>query len=101
MIEIDKEFEAKLREIFYFVVRYGAVKEHSFNIKPEDFNYKRFISLCNEGFKIGQDMVLVELRNLVEKRKEIENKINEKRTEKEDKERRYLERVLYVHTYKI
>lgn len=100
MVKIEKEFEEKLKEIFFYVVRYGAVTEFSLNEKPEDFNYDRFVTLCNKGFKIGQNLALEELRKLEVERKEIESEIKQKRIEKKDDERKELEKVFHVHKYK-
>jgi|GEM_PF-2513625 len=100
MVKIGKEFEDKLKEIFFYVARYGVVTELSLNEKLEDFNYDRFITLCNEGFKIGQNLVLQELIKLEAERKIIEEKIKQKRKEIRNNERKEMEKVLHVHKYK-
>lgn len=97
---IDNEFEEKLKEIFFNVVQYGITKELSLNKQPEDFNYERFITFCNEGFKIGQQLALEELRKLEKERNEIVALIKEYRVKKNVEEKKKADVKLKINEYK-
>lgn len=101
MTIFGEEFENKLKEIFFHVARYGALTEFSLNRSPEDFNYKRFYTLCNKGFKIAQNLALEELRQLYTHQKGIEEEIVLKRKEKKNDEKKKLETKLEINRYKI
>ncbi len=97
---ISPEFEEKLKDIFFLVCRYGAVTHFKENKRKEDFNAERLYELCNEGFKVAQMNILLEIRQIGKLKEEINQQIKIARQNKIQDKVAELNAALKIENYK-
>ncbi|GAA6765727.1 hypothetical protein AAFH68_16650 [Flavobacterium sp. CGRL1] len=74
-----KKFEEKVKDIFFYTSRYGLSKMFKDGDSQAHFNPADLNRLCFEGFKIAQSKILIELRDLEQKTKQLSENIKESR----------------------
>lgn len=83
---LDQEFIDKIKEIWFYVTRYGAYKSALYTKETSRFDYNAFYKSVNEGFKIGQKLILDELNSVINFEKTIEFILKQGKEQKEDSE---------------
>lgn len=93
------EFEIKVREIFTYIGEY-AVKQLKIDtsIHPTDMSNEqkeKFIKLCHEGARIGQNLILEELLFIVKSRTEINDELKKAGSDKKKELKAELDALKY------
>lgn len=78
-----KEFEGKIKEIFFYSSRYGVYTMFNGAEPPSDgFDSKQLNRCCLDGFKIAQTKIVEELRALQTKSKKYQEDIKQAKRER-------------------
>lgn len=80
---LDKEFINKIEEIWLYITKYGAYKSALYTKETSVFDYPIFYKYVNEGFKIGQKLILDELLSLNDHQITIEFVIKQAKEQRE------------------
>lgn len=97
---IDSDFQKTIEEIFFYSVRYGAVKHAEENQKIEDFNPKRFYKLCNDGFKLAQQKILGTLKESHANLTSLKERLKDSRRKKDKDSTNQLAQEIGIESYK-
>lgn len=80
-----KKFEEKVKDIFFHITRYGVFKMFKGEEPPEKFDVEKLNRLCFEGFKIAQTKIVIELKELQAKTKEVHDNLKQAKRERNKK----------------
>lgn len=84
-MDIENElqiFEEKVKDIFFYTSRYGVYNMFKGEPPTEIFDSKQLNRLCLKGFKIAQSKLVIELKDLQKKTKQIQEGIKQTRRDR-------------------
>lgn len=77
-LELER-FEEKVKDIFFYTSRYGVSTMFKDGNSEIEFNPAELNRLCFKGFKIAQSKILIELKDLEQKTKQLSEEIKQSR----------------------
>jgi hypothetical protein len=98
--KLDLEFEKEIREIYYYITRYGIEKVDHVNLGNTQ-SQEKFINECHKGYSIAQERILENLLGLERVLIDKNCQLKRSRRKRDSKEIHRLEIEIYSTKFRI